>query len=104
MRARVVEHQPVGAAAREAAYIPLAHDGPDAPGGCRSTSAGLLRPWLEDTGAAKVGQNVNYDTRTSPTTASRCAAGSDTMLQSYVLGRTGRSLEAWRSATLAAAA
>ncbi|MFM8768002.1 MAG: DNA polymerase I, partial [Rubrivivax sp.] len=72
---------------REAAYIPLAHDGPDAPEQLPLDEVlALLRPWLEDAGAAKVGQNVKYDTHVFANHGIALrGVRHDTMLQSYVL-------------------
>jgi DNA polymerase-1 len=71
----------------EAAYVPLAHDYPDAPAQL-SLEAVLaqLKPWLEDPGAAKVGQHVKYDTHVLANhgIAARGFAH-DTLLESYVL-------------------
>jgi DNA polymerase-1 len=74
-------------APHEAAYIPLTHNYPDAPAQLdRDAVLAQLKPWLEDERAAKVGQNVKYD---SHVFASHGVAVRgyvhDTLLQSYVL-------------------
>ena len=86
MRARVVGIS-LSVQPREAAYIPLAHDGPDAPEQLPLDEVlALLRPWLEDAGAAKVGQNVKYDTHVFANHGIAVRGWQhDTMLQSYVL-------------------
>ena len=46
----------------EAAYLPLAHDYPGAPAQLDIVDAlARLKPWLESTQHAKVGQNLKYD-------------------------------------------
>ncbi|RZJ07298.1 MAG: DNA polymerase I, partial [Rubrivivax sp.] len=46
----------------EAAYIPLAHAGPDAPEQLPLENVlARLKPWLEDAAARKIGQNLKYD-------------------------------------------
>ncbi|HRD96408.1 MAG TPA: DNA polymerase I, partial [Rubrivivax sp.] len=70
-----------------AAYVPLAHAGPDAPLQLPLQAVlDRLRPWLEDPGQAKVGQNIKYD-RHVLANAGITVRGyaHDTMLQSYVL-------------------
>ncbi|MFM2345896.1 MAG: hypothetical protein RL654_649, partial [Pseudomonadota bacterium] len=86
MRARVVGIS-LSVRPREAAYIPLAHDGPDAPAQLPLDEVlALLRPWLEDAGAAKVGQNVKYDTHVFANHGIAVRGWQhDTLLQSYVL-------------------
>ena len=71
----------------EAAYIPLAHEGPDAP-----TQLPLgevlerLRPWLQDPAKPKLGQHVKYDRHVFANHGIEVAGyAHDTMLQSYVL-------------------
>jgi DNA polymerase-1 len=71
----------------EAAYIPLRHAGPDAPEQLPLDEVlARLKPWLEDAAAAKVGQNLKYDTHVlgNHGIALR-GVQHDTMLQSYVL-------------------
>jgi DNA polymerase-1 len=70
-----------------AAYVPLAHAGPDAPVQLPLQAVlDRLRPWLEDPAMAKVGQNIKYD-RHVLANAGITVRGyaHDTMLQSYVL-------------------
>ncbi len=46
----------------EAAYVPVAHDYLEAPEQLSLEDVlSVLRPWLEDPSAAKVGQNLKYD-------------------------------------------
>ena len=69
------------------AYLPLRHNGPDAQGQLDFDQAiGLMRPWLEDPGKKKVGQNLKYDAHifANHGIALRGIAH-DTLLQSYVL-------------------
>jgi len=82
-----------------AAYVPLAHCGPDAPEQLPLAAVlERLRPWLEDASRPKLGQNLKYDRHVFANhgVALRGVAH-DTMLQSYVL-------EAHRSHGLAALA
>jgi DNA polymerase I len=70
-----------------AAYVPLAHSYPDAPEQLPLAEVlARLRPWLEDAGRAKVGQNIKYDLHVF---ANHGVAVQgyvhDTLLQSYVL-------------------
>ena len=95
----------------EAAYIPLRHSYAGAPDQLPvAVVLARLKPWLEDANAAKVGQNIKYDTHVfaGAGIAVRCYRH-DTMLESYVieahkphsleslafrhLGRTGLSYE-----------
>jgi DNA polymerase-1 len=74
-------------APHEAAYVPLAHNYADAPAQLdRAAVLAQLKPWLEDEAAAKVGQNVKYD---SHVFANHGVAVRgyvhDTLLESYVL-------------------
>ena len=71
----------------KAAYLPLAHVGPDA-----TTQIGveraleLLRPWLENPACLKLGQNIKYDQHVLANHGVRLAGiAHDTLLQSYVL-------------------
>ncbi len=70
-----------------AAYVPLAHVGPDAP-----TQLPLaqvladLKPWLENPRALKLGQHVKYDQHVFANHGIRVRGyAHDTLLQSYVL-------------------
>lgn len=74
-----------------AAYIPLAHDYPGAPEQLnRDLVLTRLRPLLEDSQRAKVGQNLKYDANVLANygIALRGIAH-DSMLESYVLDATG---------------
>jgi DNA polymerase-1 len=70
-----------------AAYLAIAHRYPGAPeqiGVARALE--LLRPWLEDSAHAKVGQNLKYDQHVLANHGVRLAGvAHDTLLQSYVL-------------------
>ncbi|WP_027015459.1 DNA polymerase I [Comamonas composti] len=71
----------------KAAYIPLRHEGPDAPAQLPVDEVlAKLKPWLEDASRKKLGQHVKYD-RHVFANAGIAVAGyaHDTMLQSYVL-------------------
>jgi DNA polymerase I len=70
-----------------AAYVPLAHDGPDAPAQLPLDAVlARLKPWLEDASRPKLGQNVKYDLHVLAN-AGIVVRGyrHDTMLESYVL-------------------
>jgi DNA polymerase-1 len=70
-----------------AAYLPLAHSGPGVAEQVGVTRAlELLRPWLEDADAKKLGQNLKYDQHVFANhgVALRGVAH-DTLLESYVL-------------------
>ncbi len=71
----------------EAAYIPLAHNGPDAP--VQLPLAGVLqrlKPWLENPARHKLGQHVKYDRHVFANHGIEVQGYvHDTMLQSYVL-------------------
>ena len=71
----------------EAAYIPLAHAGPDAPAQLPLDQVlERLRPWLEDPKAHKLGQHVKYDRHVLANHGIEVRGYvHDTMLQSYVL-------------------
>ncbi len=71
----------------EAAYIPLRHEGPDAPAQLPLDEVlARLKPWLEDEAAKKTGQNLKYDRHVFANHGIRLAGvAHDTMLQSYVL-------------------
>ncbi|HEX5092035.1 MAG TPA: DNA polymerase I, partial [Burkholderiales bacterium] len=70
-----------------AVYLPLAHAYPGAPeqvGVARALE--LLRPWLEDAGAKKVGQNLKFDAHVLANHGVQLAGiAHDTLLESYVL-------------------
>ncbi len=73
--------------AGRAAYIPLAHSYADAPEQLPVAEVlARLRPWLEDAGRAKVGQNIKYDLHVLENAGIRVRGyRHDTMLESYVL-------------------
>ncbi len=73
--------------ADEAAYVPLAHNGPDATEQLDlHTVLHKLKPWLEDERALKVGQNIKYDMHVFENYGILVRGyAHDTMLQSYVL-------------------
>ncbi|HJV70425.1 DNA polymerase I [Ideonella sp.] len=70
-----------------AAYVPLGHDYPGAPDQLPLAEVlDLLTPWLEDAGAAKVGQNIKYDLHVFANHGITVRGyAHDTLLQSYVL-------------------
>ena len=72
---------------RQAAYIPLAHEGPDAPRQLPLEEVlARLKPWLENAARAKLGQHVKYDRHVLANHGIEVAGYvHDTMLQSYVL-------------------
>ena len=95
MRARIVG---ISFAVRpgEAAYVPLRHDFPGAPDQLPIAEVlALLQPWLEDASAAKVGQNIKYDSHVLANHGITVRGWlHDTMLQSYVFeAHLGHSLE-----------
>jgi DNA polymerase-1 len=71
----------------EAAYIPLAHNYPDAPAQLpRDEVLARLKPWLEDAGRMKLGQHIKYDRHVFANHGIEVQGyAHDTMLQSYVL-------------------
>ncbi len=71
----------------EAAYIPLRHTYAGAPDQLPFDDVlAQLRPWLEDAGKPKLGQNIKYDTHVLANAGIAMAGyAHDTMLQSYVL-------------------
>ncbi len=71
----------------EAAYIPLRHSGPDAPGQLPFDEVlAKLKPWLENPQHAKLGQHVKYDRHVFANHGIEVRGYvHDTMLQSYVL-------------------
>jgi len=76
--------------AGRAAYLPLAHDYPDAPAQLeRSSVLAALRPLLEDPAKAKLGQNLKYDAHVLANHGIALRGiRHDTMLESYVLNST----------------
>ncbi len=70
-----------------AAYVPLAHRYAGAPQQLdRGVVLDRLRPWLEDAGRAKLGQNAKYDMHVLANYDVRLAGVThDTLLQSYLL-------------------
>ena len=74
----------------EAAYVPLAHTGPDAPAQLRREDVlGRLRPLLEDAARPKVMQHGKFDMHVLRNHGIRLAGIAwDTMLESYVLDST----------------
>jgi len=70
-----------------AAYLPLAHTGPDVPQQLDfDTALARLKPWLEDASCLKVGQNLKYDMHVLANHGIRLAGvAHDTMLQAYIL-------------------
>ena len=80
----------------EAAYVPLRHDFPGAPDQLPlDVVLAALQPWLEDANAAKVGQNIKYDTHVLANHGVKVRGWlHDTMLESYVFeAHLGHSLE-----------
>ena len=71
----------------EAAYIPLAHNYPDAPAQLpRDEVLARLKPWLEDATRHKLGQHIKYDRHVFANHGIEVQGYvHDTMLQSYVL-------------------
>jgi DNA polymerase-1 len=74
-----------------AAYLPVAHDYPDAPEQLsRDWVLQQLKPWLEDASRIKVGQHLKYDKNVLANyDITIDGIGFDTMLESYVLNSTG---------------
>lgn len=70
-----------------AAYLPLAHNGPDHPQQLdREATLERLRPWLEDPARDKVGHHLKYDAHVLRNHGISLAGITwDTMLESYVL-------------------
>ncbi|WP_218353708.1 DNA polymerase I [Alteromonas lipotrueiana] len=77
-------------AAGEAAYVPVAHDYPDAPDQLdRDWVLSQLKPLLEDEKIKKVGQHLKYDKNVLANYDIHLAGiAFDTMLESYVLNST----------------
>jgi len=75
-----------------AAYVPFAHDYPDAPDQLdEATVLGALKPILEDASKAKLGQNLKYDAHILENHGIHLQGiAEDTMLESYVLDSTQR--------------
>ncbi|MCC4117438.1 DNA polymerase I [Aromatoleum toluclasticum] len=73
--------------AGEAAYLPLAHRGPDVPVQLPLDEVLVrLKPWFESAQHAKLGQNLKYDAHVLANHGIRLAGiAHDTLLQSYVL-------------------
>jgi DNA polymerase-1 len=71
----------------EAAYIPLRHAGPDAPGQLPFDEVlAKLKPWLENPAKHKLGQHIKYDRHVFANHGIEVQGyAHDTMLQSYVL-------------------
>jgi len=86
MKARIVGIS-FATAPGEAAYIPLAHNGPDAPEQLPIDDVlARLKAWIEDDAAAKIGQNLKYDTHVFANHGLQLRGiRHDTMLESYVL-------------------
>ncbi|WHZ12387.1 MAG: DNA polymerase I [Burkholderiaceae bacterium] len=70
-----------------AAYLPLRHDGPDAPEQLRFDAVlARLKPWLENPAKKKLGQHIKYDRHVFANHGiEEQGYAHDTMLQSYVL-------------------
>jgi DNA polymerase-1 len=86
MRARIVGIS-FALQAREAAYIPLAHNYADVPDQLPLDAVlAKLRPWLEDEAAGKMGQNIKYDSHVFANHGITVRGWRhDTLLQSYVI-------------------
>ena len=86
MKARLVGIS-LSVAPGEAAYIPLRHDYTGAPEQLSPVDVlARLKPWLEDAGAPKLGQNIKYDTHVLQNAGIHVRGYvHDTMLESYVL-------------------
>ncbi|MCB2016855.1 MAG: DNA polymerase I [Hydrogenophaga sp.] len=71
----------------EAAYIPLRHEGPDAPEQLPLDEVlAKLKPWLENSAKHKLGQHIKYDRHVLANHGIEVQGYvHDTMLQSYVL-------------------
>ena len=71
----------------EAAYIPLRHEGPDAPAQLPLDEVlARLKPWLENPKHHKLGQHIKYDRHVFANHGIEVQGyAHDTMLQSYVL-------------------
>ncbi|HVR54204.1 MAG TPA: DNA polymerase I [Pseudorhodoferax sp.] len=86
MRARIVGIS-FALQAREAAYVPLAHNYADVPDQLPLDAVlAKLRPWLEDEAAGKIGQNIKYDSHVLANHGITVRGWRhDTLLQSYVI-------------------
>ncbi|RZL11635.1 MAG: DNA polymerase I [Rubrivivax sp.] len=86
MQARIVGLS-FSVAVGEAAYIPLRHEGPDAPEQLPMDEVlARLKPWLEDADKPKLGQHIKYDAHVLANHGIAIQGyRHDTMLQSYVL-------------------
>ena len=86
MRARLVGIS-LSVTPGEAAYIPLRHSYAGAPDQLPVDAVlARLKPWLENPAAAKLGQNIKYDTHVFANAGVNVQGyAHDTMLQSYVL-------------------
>ncbi|MFN7857080.1 MAG: DNA polymerase I [Acidovorax sp.] len=86
MRAQIVGIS-VSVQPGEAAYIPLRHEGPDAPAQLPLDEVlARLKPWLQDPRHAKLGQHIKYDRHVFANHGIEVQGyAHDTMLQSYVL-------------------
>ncbi|MCX7275772.1 MAG: DNA polymerase I, partial [Burkholderiales bacterium] len=71
----------------KAAYVPVAHNYPDAPTQLpRDEVLARLKPWLENPAKLKLGQNIKYDRHVFANHGIEVQGyAHDTMLQSYVL-------------------
>ena len=71
----------------QAAYVPLAHAGPEAPEQLPLEAVLVrLKPWLESDAHRKVGQNLKYDAHVLANHGIRLGGiAEDTLLESYVL-------------------
>ncbi len=76
--------------AGQAAYLPLAHDYPGAPAQLdREDTLNRLKPLLEDSNCAKLGQNLKYDANVLANHGIELQGiQHDTMLESYVYNST----------------
>ena len=76
----------------EAAYVPVAHDYPDAPTQLsREFVLNALKPILESSNIMKVGQHIKYDKNVLANyDITLNGIGFDTMLESYVLNSTAQ--------------
>ena len=86
MRAQIIGIS-LSVAIGEAAYIPLRHSYAGAPDQLPADRVlARLKPWLESPAAAKLGQNIKYDTHVFANAGVNVRGyAHDTMLQSYVL-------------------
>ena len=89
MRARIVGVS-FAVTPGEAAYVPLAHDGPGAPPQLdRDATLAALKPWLEDPAKPKLGHHLKYDTHVLANHGIALDGQRyDSMLESYVLNST----------------